>query len=137
MKRIIKIEENQYPPSTRLLSVTYPSNAIPGWLAGIQPIVESEAFTSMMISMGNKLFYIITIEEEEKNAAAKASEQVYNIFTGDVTLMAQVAGMALDTPVITEQPYVSVFNMTEKELEEYADAMRVNALAEMEEEETK
>lgn len=62
IKRMIRIQEVNTPPSS-LFDVTteYPSDNLPEWFAGLQSIVEDETFTSMTITLGDKVKYYISL----------------------------------------------------------------------------
>jgi hypothetical protein len=63
--RHIRIEERNDPPSSLFdITVVYPSDALPEWFAPLQPIVEDETFTKMLINLGNKTYYRISIADQ-------------------------------------------------------------------------
>lgn len=65
IKQTIRIEERNHPPSSVFdITVTYPSDALPEWFAPLQPIVEDETFTSMTITLDEKVEYLIGIAPE-------------------------------------------------------------------------
>jgi hypothetical protein len=64
IKRHIQIKERNNPPITLFdTTVVYPSDDLPEWFAGLQSIVEDETFTKMLINLGGKVFYHITIAD--------------------------------------------------------------------------
>ena len=66
IQRIVIIREEGHPPSKLFDTVvTYPSNSLPEWFAPLQPIVEDETFTSMVINLGGAVYYKISIEGKE------------------------------------------------------------------------
>lgn len=76
IKRLVRIEEKNIPPS-RLFDVTveYPSDALPEWFAPLQPIVEDETFTSMIINLGGKVHYHVTIVSKSAQGAAQKDKE--------------------------------------------------------------
>jgi hypothetical protein len=64
-KNIVVIDQNETMPYMNTRTV-YPSNALPVWLKGLQSIVASEMFTSMLIHWGTDMHCWIGTEEEEK-----------------------------------------------------------------------
>ena len=64
-KRQIQIEERNDPPTALFdITVVYPSDDLPEWFRGLQSIVEDETFTKMLINLGNKTYYHITIADQ-------------------------------------------------------------------------
>jgi hypothetical protein len=65
IKRQVSIREENTPPIAMFdTTVEYPSDQLPEWFAPLQSIVEDEAFTSMVIYLGNGLTrYHITLKE--------------------------------------------------------------------------
>lgn len=68
IKRMIRIEEENNPPSSVFdTCVEYPSYDLPEWFQGLQSIVEDETFTSMEISLGERVKYRITLVGSEED----------------------------------------------------------------------
>ena len=60
-KKLVRIQEVNTPPSTLFdTTVEYLSDELPEWFAPLQPIVEDETFTKMIINLGEKVRYHIT-----------------------------------------------------------------------------
>ena len=60
--RNIRIQERNNPPSIAFdVDVVYASDALPEWFQGLQSIVEDETFTNMLINLGDKVHYLISI----------------------------------------------------------------------------
>lgn len=76
IKRQVRIEEKNTPSSWLFdVTVEYPSDALPEWFQGLQPIVEDETFTSMIINLGDKVHYHVTIVSEVAQGAAQKSKE--------------------------------------------------------------
>lgn len=66
IKRKIRIQEENQPKSLTFDVVAeYSSDDLPEWFAPLQAIVEDETFTSMMINLGDRVRYSITLVSEE------------------------------------------------------------------------
>ena len=62
IKRLIRIKEINTPSSLSFdVAVEYPSDDLPEWFAPLQPVLEDETFASMMINLGDKVLYRITV----------------------------------------------------------------------------
>jgi hypothetical protein len=62
-KRVVCIQEVNTPPSSLFdTTVQYESSELPEWFAGLQSIVEDETFTSMIIYLGKKVQYRISVK---------------------------------------------------------------------------
>lgn len=76
IKRRVRIEERNTPPSALFdVAVEYESDALPEWFQGLQSIVEDETFTSMVINLGGRVHYHITIVNESAQGAAQKGEE--------------------------------------------------------------
>ena len=76
IKRRVRIEERNTPPSTLFdVTVEYPSDALPEWFASLQPVIEDETFTSMVINLGGRVHYHITIVNESVQGVAQKGEE--------------------------------------------------------------
>jgi hypothetical protein len=72
IKRHICIEERNDPPISLFdTTVVYASDHLPEWFAPLQPIVEDETFTKMLINLGGKTFYHLSIAGDDDTPALK------------------------------------------------------------------
>lgn len=70
IKRTIRIQEENKPKSLMFDVVAeYPSDALPEWFAPLQAIVEDETFTSMVINLGNRVIYHLSIVSPVETSA--------------------------------------------------------------------
>lgn len=76
IKRLVRIEERNTPPSKIFdVTVEYPSDALPEWFQGLQSIVEDETFTNMVINLGDRVHYHVTIVSEVAQGAAQKGKE--------------------------------------------------------------